>query len=326
MGTREFVLNGVQGRHATFLRRIPALQGSVCVAPPAVLWRCASQLFLGPSALSCPTLSPPSTTTRSGNVSVFWWVWTPRQGIGVRAKLRPFLLEARSTLGQLGRQHENDHGTPPGSCTDHFACDKCHPLQCRQCRGRWFRPPSWEDLASGAAEEVEDRDGEVEPNQPRKGWQSRAARAVESRRLHAIREAVPSPQQALLRSQGGPLASTPFVSLPVDRAFRIDSQPFRILFLRRLRMPLLLTAHSCWCSRLLDSLGHHRFACPVAGVLGRRGFPLENAAARICREAGGRVRTNVLVQDLDLHAINNFDSRRLQVIVDGLSLFRAPLW
>ena len=81
-----------------------------------------------------------------------------------------------------------------------------------------FIPPSWEDLASGAAEE--DRDGEVEPNQPRKGWQSRAARAVESRRLHAIREALPSPQQALLRCQGGPLASTPFVSLPVDRGLQ----------------------------------------------------------------------------------------------------------
>ena len=186
-----------------------------------------------------------------------------------------------------------------------------------------FIPPSWEDLASGAAEEVEDRDGEVEPNQPRKGWQSRAARAVESRRLHAIREALPSPQQALLRSQGGPLASTPFVSLPVDRAFRFDSQPFRILLLRRLRMPLPLTSHSCRCGRLLDSLGHHRSACPVAGVLGRRGFPLESAAARICREAGGRVRTNVLVRDLHLHAINNLDSRRLEVVVDGLSLFRG---
>ena len=73
----------------------------------------------------------------------------------------------------------------------------------------------------------------------------------------------------------------------MDRAFRIDSQPFRILLLRRLRMPLPLTSHSCRCGRLLDSLGHHRSACPVAGVLGRSCFPLENAAARICREAGG---------------------------------------
>ena len=88
-------------------------------------------------------------------------------------------------------------------------------------------------------------------------------------------------------------------------------------------MPLPLTSHSCRCGRLLDGLRHHRSACPVVGVLGRRGFPLESAAARICREVGGRVRTNVLVRDLDLHAINNLDSRRLEVVVDGLSLFRG---
>ena len=127
----------------------------------------------------------------------------------------------------------------------------------------------------------------MEPNQPRQVWQSRAAREVESRSLHAIREVLPIPQQAFLRSQGGPLASARFVCI-VDRVFRIDSQPFR--------MPLLLTVHSCRCGCLLDSLGHHRSACVVAGVLGRRGF-LSKTAARICPEAG----TNVLVRDLDLH-------------------------
>ena len=136
-----------------------------------------------------------------------------------------------------------------------------------------FTPPSWDDLATGTAEE-EAQHGEVEPNQPRHGWQSRAGPEVESRSLHAIREVLPIPQQALLRSQGGPLASAPFVCMPVDRVFKIDSQPFRILLLRRLRMLLSVTVHSCRCGRLLDSLGHHRSACAVAGVLGRRGFPL----------------------------------------------------
>ena len=40
--------------------------------------------------------------------------------------------------------------------------------------------------------------------------------------------------------------------------------------------------------------------------------------ARICREAGGRVTTNVLLRDLDL-APNAVDGRRLEV--DGLPLF-----
>ena len=122
------------------------------------------------------------------------------------------------------------------------------------------------------------------------GWQSKAAREVESRSLEGVMNLLHNPQKALLRSQGGPLASTPFVATPVDRLSRIESQPFQILLLRRLRQPLPLTVHSCRCGRLHDSLGHHRSACPVAGVLETRGFPLESAAARVCREGGGRVR------------------------------------
>ena len=57
------------------------------------------------------------------------------------------------------------------------------------------------------------------------------------------------------------------------------------------------------------------------GALGRRGFALESAAARVCREAGGRVTTNVMVRDLDLPVLNATNSRRLEVVVDGLPLF-----
>ena len=59
------------------------------------------------------------------------------------------------------------------------------------------------------------------------------------------------------------------------------------------------------------------------GTLGRRGFPRENAAARICREAGGRVRSNAFVRDLDLGVVDQFDTRRLEVVVDGLPLPRC---
>ena len=50
---------------------------------------------------------------------------------------------------------------------------------------------------------------------------------------------------------------------------------------------------------------------PGRGALGRRGFALESAAARVCREAGGRVTTNVMVRDLDLPVLNATDSRRV---------------
>ena len=69
--------------------------------------------------------------------------------------------------------------------------------------------------------------------------------------------------------------------------------------------------------------GHHRAACAVAGVLGRRGFPLECAAAQICREAGARVTTNVHVRDMDLAVFNNLDGRRLEVVADGLTLWHG---
>ena len=50
-------------------------------------------------------------------------------------------------------------------------------------------------------------------------------------------------------------------------------------------------------------------------------MPLESAAARVCREAGARVTTNVLVRDLDLGAPEATGARRLEVVADGLPLF-----
>ena len=44
---------------------------------------------------------------------------------------------------------------------------------------------------------------------------------------------------------------------------------------------------------------------------------------RIYRETGGRVRTNVFVDDLDLPLFNKVDERRLEVVIDGLPLFRG---
>ena len=54
---------------------------------------------------------------------------------------------------------------------------------------------------------------------------------------------------------------------------------------------------------------------------GRRGFAVESVAARICREGGARVVTNMMVRDMDLAAPNPNDSRRLEIVADGLPLF-----
>ena len=61
----------------------------------------------------------------------------------------------------------------------------------------------------------------------------------------------------------------------------------------------------------------------MAGVLGRRGYPLEVAAAQVCREAGARVSTNLHVRDMDFAEFNNLDGRRLEVVADGLTLWHG---
>ena len=94
----------------------------------------------------------------------------------------------------------------------------------------------------------------------------------------------------------------PFSCCPSSFHARFVPQVFRVLLFRRLWLPLPLTKRTCGCGRLLDSSGHHRAACTNVGVLGRRGFALESAAARVCREAGGRVSVNQYVRDLDIAA------------------------
>ena len=50
------------------------------------------------------------------------------------------------------------------------------------------------------------------------------------------------------------------------------------------------------------------------------GFPRLRAAARVCREAAARVRTNVFVRDLDFLPHDRVDNRRLEVVADGFPL------
>ena len=118
------------------------------------------------------------------------------------------------------------------------------------------------------------------------------------------------------------MASVPFTCCPVARHTTCDPQVLRLLLLRRLWLPLPSSSRVCRCGRPLDSSGHHRAAF-VAGVLGSRGFAVESAAARVCREAGGRVSTNIRIQDMDIVAPNLLDERRVEVLADGLPLFHG---
>ena len=127
--------------------------------------------------------------------------------------------------------------------------------------------------------------------------------------------------RALFRSQGGSMAGLPFSCVPTARHSRFDPQLFRVLLLRRLWLPIPPSDRNCRCGLPLDLRGHHRAGCATAGVLGRRGFALESAAAHVCREAGARVSLNVRVQDMDLARPDALDNRRLEIVADGLPLF-----
>ena len=181
-----------------------------------------------------------------------------------------------------------------------------------------FHAPSWEELAAGVRPDLV-HDVDMEPGIPRHGWQRTATEPVHG---GTVRPRLSETEQALFRSQGGPLAGVPFLCFPTSRLSRLDSSLFRVLLLRRLWLPLPPYSRFCRCGRPLDPSGHHRAACAQAGVLGRQGYALESAAARVCREAGARVSTNVLVWDLDLLPPERA-ARRLEVVADGLPLFHG---
>jgi len=110
--------------------------------------------------------------------------------------------------------------------------------------------------------------------------------------------------------------------VPYTADFTYPSDFFRVLLLRRFRLLLPLTACACRCRRALDPLGDHRAACPGSGALrSRRGTPLERAATRVCREAGARVTTHILISHLNIPTVHRIENRRVEVIANGV-----PLW
>ena len=85
-----------------------------------------------------------------------------------------------------------------------------------------FEVPDWTDLAEG---KVPGDEGEDDPCQPKIGWQKRAANSIEERFFSNTVSSLGDSERAFALSQCGPLAS-------------VDSQPFRLLLLRRLCQPL----------------------------------------------------------------------------------------
>ena len=88
-------------------------------------------------------------------------------------------------------------------------------------------------------------------------------------------------------SQHGPLGSSVVTAVPTNRVTRFEAQPLRIL----LPTPLFAVAPcphapACVATNLI-----HRAASSEAGDLGGRCFPLQCAAAQVCREVPEKRRT-----------------------------------
>ena len=125
-----------------------------------------------------------------------------------------------------------------------------------------FEPPSWADLVQGSAPPTQ-----LDPEQRLlgRGWQRPAALASHQAFRTELTASLDPASQAMLQSQSGPYASRTFTTIPFGLDTTYPSHLFRVLLLRRLRLPLPLSARICRCRRILDPLGDHRAACAQAG-------------------------------------------------------------
>ena len=105
------------------------------------------------------------------------------------------------------------------------------------------------------------------PIQPE--WQQQAATLSTTQHATGLYNILDPASQAMLDPQAGPFASRAFTTIPYNAETTYPDHLFRILLLRRLRLPLPFTERSCRCRRILDPYGDHRSACARAGV--RRG-------------------------------------------------------
>jgi hypothetical protein len=183
-------------------------------------------------------------------------------------------------------------------------------------RAHGFQPPAWDTLTLPGPPQPLPRDA----GDYHRGWQRLASTAQDRNELAALLSDLDPSSRALLHSQAGPYASRTLTVYPTNPEYTLSPEHFRVCLLRRLRLPLPFTNHRCSCGGALDPLGDHRAAYATSGFLRVRSIPLERAVARICREAGGRVRTNVLLRDMNLPCPPP-DARAIEVLVSGV-----PLW
>ena len=103
---------------------------------------------------------------------------------------------------------------------------------------------------------------------------------------------------------------------------------FQIALRRRLRLPLPMRPRWCGdqsrpgCGHEMDAYGDHEAACPVTGLLGRRGRGIERAWIRVAREAvagEGQVIPQQWMANIAAQDVEHDDRRRLDLVIYGAS-------
>ena len=144
-----------------------------------------------------------------------------------------------------------------------------------------FDPPSWRALSLGVRPAMREPD-DFELGTARHGWQHEASSRVE--REHCERRIMPrlaDSEKAMLRSQSGPGAGLALSATPSNSCW-IAPHLFRVLLLRRLRLPLPLVSRTCRCGRQPTRLATiaqraPELECWGGGVLLSRAMPPECA-------------------------------------------------
>ena len=96
-------------------------------------------------------------------------------------------------------------------------------------------------------------------------------------------------------------SSSPALSLSTTTECTVPPRLFRVLLLERLQLALPLVEATCnGCHERLDPLVRHRSACTRSRRVKKRASPTEGMRARVCREAGARVKFNACLRDTNL--------------------------
>ena len=97
---------------------------------------------------------------------------------------------------------------------------------------------------------------------------------------------------------------------------------FLLVWRRRVFLELPLAGSACKaCSEELDAFGHHLLSCTRSGWLKRRATGLEKAWVQVLSEAGANAQHRPLLRDLAIPGVLDTDSRQLDLVASGLSLF-----